>query len=201
MDHRPCRRRRGGCRQLDELVDLAELCRNGQRQMFGAKALQRILQDQVFESLGFLSYAIVRDTIGLEIDRIEREQIAAPFRVQVSDNRAQPIDLCSSARSTDRRAYQYCRLSKPVAADSTKSPAATRISGRVNHCKKAPDVWTDIGHGSSKLRDRHIFWCRRRSIGAARQGDRKPRGSGRASFCVFLGPMADRQPWGTPPHG
>src|SRR6516162_1452026 len=59
--------------------------------MFGAKALQRIVRDQGLERLSFPAHAFVRDPVSLEISWVEGQKIAVPFRLQVGDDRPQPI--------------------------------------------------------------------------------------------------------------
>ena len=80
-----------GCR-LDHLVDLAKLGREGQGQVCGTKTLQRVAGQQGLQALGLSSHVLVGNAVGLEIGRVESEQIPAPLSVQVDDDRAQPVE-------------------------------------------------------------------------------------------------------------
>ena len=66
-DHRQRCRPGAGLRRFDDVIDLAQLCCNGQRQMSGTMVLQWIARDQSLERLRVPSYAFVGDAVGLEI--------------------------------------------------------------------------------------------------------------------------------------
>src|SRR4029453_5910212 len=74
-----------------DFIDLAQLCCSDHRQMSGTMALQWIARDQGLERLRVPSYDFVGNAIGLEVVRIESQQIAAPLRLHVGDDRFQPI--------------------------------------------------------------------------------------------------------------
>lgn len=82
----------GGASRLDDVIHLAELCCDGQHQMCGTKALQRIVRNETLQRLTLPTCAFVRDAVRLEIGRVEGKQIAAPFGLQVGDGRPQPIE-------------------------------------------------------------------------------------------------------------
>ncbi len=77
--------------------------------MFGAKTLQWVARDQSLERLSLPSHAFVRDAVGLEICRVEGQQISAPFGLQVGDDRPQPIERVEHLAAMLER--EICRLS------------------------------------------------------------------------------------------
>ena len=62
-DHRQ-RQPGGGSGSIDDVIDLAELCCNGQRQMSGTMVLQWIARYQSLERLGVPPHAFVGDAVG-----------------------------------------------------------------------------------------------------------------------------------------
>ena len=66
-DHRQRCRPGAGLGGFDDVIDLAQLCCNGQRQMSGTMVLQWIARDQSLERLRVPPHAFVGDAVGLEI--------------------------------------------------------------------------------------------------------------------------------------
>jgi len=108
-DHRHRGRPGVGADRFDDFIDLAQLCSNGHRQMTGTMALQWIARYQSLKRLRVPSYDFVGDAIGLEVMRIERQQIAAPLRLHVGDDRLQPIQRLEHLAVA--LLLQICRLS------------------------------------------------------------------------------------------
>ena len=77
--------------------------------MSGTMALQWIVRYQRLERLRVPSYAFVGDAIGLEILRIESQQIPAPLGFHVVDDRPEPIQRLEHLTATLLR--KRCRLS------------------------------------------------------------------------------------------
>lgn len=71
---------------------MAQLCLNNQRQMCGTKALQWIVRNESLERLDLRSHAFFRYAVGIEMSWVERQQIVAPFGLQVGDGRPHPLE-------------------------------------------------------------------------------------------------------------
>src|SRR5258705_13685218 len=76
--------------------------------MSGAKALQWIVGYQSLERLSLPSHTFVRDAVGLEICRVEGQQIPAPFALEVGDDCPQPIKRIEHLPAMLER--EICRL-------------------------------------------------------------------------------------------
>src|ERR1700731_3761505 len=76
--------------------------------MCGTKALQRIVRYESLERLALPSHAFIRDAVRFEICRVERQQIPAPFGLQVGDVRPQPIERIEPLAAMLER--ETCRL-------------------------------------------------------------------------------------------
>ena len=66
-DHRQRCRPGAGLGSFDDVIDLAQLCCDGQRQMSGTMVLQWIARYQSLERLRVPPHAFVGDAVGLEI--------------------------------------------------------------------------------------------------------------------------------------
>src|SRR4030095_4113832 len=75
--------------------------------MSGAKALQWIVRHQRLKLLGLASYVVVGDAVGLEIGRVEGEQIPPPFGFHVGNDRPQPVERIQHlAAVLERKIYR-----------------------------------------------------------------------------------------------
>src|ERR1700722_7329043 len=76
--------------------------------MCRTKALQWIVRYQSLERLTLPSHAFIRDAVRLEICRVERQQIPAPFGLQVGDVRLHPTERIENLAAMLKR--ETCRL-------------------------------------------------------------------------------------------
>ena len=123
-DHRQRCRPGAGSGSFDDVIDLAQLCCDGQRQMSGTMVLQWIARDQSLERLRVPPHAFVGDAVGLEIGGVESQQIAAPLGLHVGDDRFQPIQRLEHLAAALVR--EICRLSLLPISEAEKP-------GRDNH--------------------------------------------------------------------
>jgi hypothetical protein len=117
-DHRQRCRPGAGLGRFDDVIDLAQLCYDGQRQMSGTMVLQWIARDQSLQRLRVPPHAFVGDAVGLEIGGIERQQIAAPLRLHVGDDRFQPIQRLEHLAAALVR--KICRLALLPVSEAEK---------------------------------------------------------------------------------
>src|ERR1700720_4465873 len=76
--------------------------------MCGTKALQWVVRYESLERLALPSHALIGDAVRFEICRVERQQIPAPFGLQVGDVRVQPIERIEHLAAMLER--ETCRL-------------------------------------------------------------------------------------------